>query len=187
MLRLTNLANKYQRRTLRVLYGNTQAYPYDAQLDSGFNRNTMFTPAGGVAQKAAILPGLAAVKKAGEVVTLATGAWATGTAQYRPFGLFANYVGGELSDIPSDFDRVGIWRGVGSVFELLAPVWDDTGLSAVATAEDGTAGKEVYLTPGDTTGQLKLQAQADPGDAINTAARLMTRLSANAIVIELLV
>ena len=187
MLRLTTLANVYQRRTLRVLYGNTQAYPYDAQLDPAFNRNVMFTPAGGSAQQAAIIPGLAAVKEAGEMVTLATTAWASGTAQYRPFGLFANYVGGNLSDIPSDFDRVGVWRGVNAVFELLAPAWDDTGLATAAGAETGAASTEVYLAPTDTTGQLKALAGADPGDIVNTTARLMTRLSANAIVIELLV
>lgn len=186
MLRLTNLANKYQRRTLRVLYGNTQAYPYDAQLDDSFNRATMFTPNGGSAQKAAIYPGLVAIKEAGEVVKLA-GAWAVTSAQYRPFGLFANFVGGELSDIPSDFDRVGVWRGVGSVYEILAPVFDPTNLSTDATDEDGTAANEAYMAA-NAEGQLaSLDVDADPSYAVNTAARLMSYLSANAIIVELLV
>lgn len=188
MLRLTNLANKYQRRTLRVLYGNTQAYPYDAQLDSTFDRTAgALSGAGAITgAKAAILPGLVAVKKAGEVVTLA-GAWALTTAQFRPFGLFANYVGGELSDIPSDFDRVGVWRGAGSVYEVLAPAFDDTNLATDAAAEDGTAAAEVYLGSG-AKGQLALSdTDTDPNYVVNTAARLMTHLSSNAIVVELLV
>ena len=180
MLRLTNLANKYQRRTLRVLYGQTQAYPYDAQLDSGFSRTTMFVPNGGSAQKAAIYPGLVAVKKAGEVVTLSG---ARGTNQ-RAFGLFANFVGGELSDFPTDFDRVGVWRGVGSVYEILAPVFDDTSLSTDAAAEDGTVANEVYLNS-NSVGQLV--ADSPGAYTVSDTARLMTRLSANAIVVELLV
>ena len=179
MLRLTNLANKYQRRTLRVLYGNTQAYPYDAQLDPNFDR-TAGALSGADAltgAKAAILPGLVAVKLAGEVVTTATNAWTAASAQFRPFGLFANYVGGELSDIPTDFDRVGVWRGVGSVYEVLAPSFDDTNLSTDAAAEDGTAAKEVYLTNG-AKAQLAISPSfaSDPGNPVNTAARLMTRL-----------
>ncbi len=190
MLRLTNLANKYQRRTLRVLYGQTQAYPYDAQLDSGFVRTggaiegTATT--GITGSKAAILPGLVAVKKAGEVVTVA-GAWAATTAQFRPFGLFANFVGGELSDIPSDFDRVGVWRGTGSVYEILAPAFDDTNLATDASDEDGTATQEAYLYS-NAKGQLaSADVDADPAYLVNTAARLLTRLSANAVVVELLV
>lgn len=181
MLRLTNLANKYQRRTLRVLYGNTQAYPYDTQLDPAFDR-TQGALAGANAitgAKAAILPGLVATKKSAETVTVAT-TWASSR---RDFGLFANYVGGELSDIPTDFDRVGVWRGVGSVYEILAPVWDDTNLATYATAEDGTAVHEVYMNSG-SKGQL---VGSQGADVINNTARLVTRLSANAIVVELLV
>lgn len=182
MLRLTNLQNKYQRRTLRVLYGNTQAYPYDAQLDSSFDR-TQGALAGTNAitgAKAAILPGQVAVKKAGEVVTVSG---ARGTNQ-RPFGLFANFVGGDLSDIPSDFDRVGVWRGAGSVFEILAPAFDDTGLASDASAEDGTVANEVYL---NSSSKGVLVAATAGAYTVSEAARLMTRLSSNAVIVELLV
>jgi hypothetical protein len=183
MLRLTNLANKYNRRTLRALYGQTQAYPYDVQLSSAFSR-TAGALSGGTAitgAKSAILPGQVATKLAGEVVTVAG---ATDTE--RAFGLFANFVGGEMSDIPSDFDRVGVWRGQGGVFEILAPAFDDTGLSAAASAEDGTDETEVYLKP-SAKGQLVLTATGSPGQAFGNTARLMTRLSSNAVVVELLV
>lgn len=183
MLRLTNLANKYQRRTLRVLYGQTQAYPYDAQLSPSFTR-TAGALSGGTAitgAKAAILPGLVAIKLAGEVVTVA-GALDT----ERAFGLFANYVGGEMSDIPSDFDRVGVWRGAGSVYEVLAPAFDDTTLSTYAAAEDGTDETETYFKS-NAKGQLTAAAPANPGSAFGQTARLMKRLSANAVIVELLV
>jgi len=181
MLRLTNLANKYQRRTLRPLYAQTQAYPYDAQLDAAFDRSVMFDSAAPAvaASKAAILPGLVASKLAGETVTLSV----SGAGTDRDFGLFANFVGGELSDIPSDFDRVGVWRGAGSVFELLAPVFEDTGLATAAGNEAGTAATEVYGI-GNAKGQLVFSAGAS--DTEDTA-RLIKYLSANAIIVELLV
>lgn len=190
MLRLTNLANKYQRRTLRVLYGNTQAYPYDAQLDPSFDR-TQGALAGTHAisgAKAAILPGLVAVKKAGEVVTPDYVTWTTGAGAARPFGLFANYVGGELSDIPTDFDRVGVWRGVGSVYEILAPVFDDTNLASDQTSEAGTGATEVYLAPNENSDVDARLGALTPGSyTVNTTARLMSHLSSNAVIVELLV
>lgn len=179
MLRLTNLANKYERRTLRALYSQTQGYPYDVQLASTFNRNVMWAGASGT--KAAIYPGLVATKTVGETVTLAN---ANTQPNARPFGLFANYVGGELSDIPPDFDRVGVWRGAGSVYQILAPVFDDTGLAAAAAGETGNdAANEVYLVP-NANGALTLDAGAR---GANETARLIRRLSSRAIIVELLV
>jgi len=189
MLRLTSLANKYQKRTLRVLYGNTQAYPYDAQLDPSFDR-TQGALAGSnsiAGALAAILPGQVAVKKAGEVVTPVGHAWATSTYDYRAFGLFGEFVGGTLSDIDASFDRVGVWRGIGSVYEILAPVFDDTGLASNAAAEDGTGAQEVYLTA-NTKAQLTNQTvTVGPYISPGQTARLLNRLSSNAIIVELLV
>lgn len=188
MIRLTSLANKYERRGLRVLYSNTQATPYDAQLDPNFDRTAgALSGANAITgAKSAILPGQVAIKKAGEVVTVA-GAWAASTAQFRPFGLFANFVGGELSDFPTDFDRVGVWRGVNSVYEVLAPAFDDTNLATDSTDEDGTAANEVYMVS-NAKGQLSSEdTDADPAYLVNAAGRLMTRLSSEAIVVELLV
>lgn len=182
MLRLTTLSNQYLRRTLRVLYNQTRAYPYDVQLDPAFNRNAGALSGGTsiTGAQAAILPGLVAVKEAGEVVTPAYS-----LSTQRAFGLFANFVGGTLSDIPSDFDRVGVWRGSGSVYEILAPCWNDTNLATYAAAEDGTAAHEVYFTTTDATARLTAAQGADAGD--NTVARLISRLSANAVIVELLV
>ncbi len=190
MLRLVNLSNKYVRRTLRVLYGQTQATPYDVQLSSSFTRTggaiAGTATTGITGSLSAILPGLVATKVSGEVVTPAT-TWAENR---RDFGLFANFVGGEITDIPSDFDRVGVWRGPGSVYELLAPSFDTTDLSTDDAAEDGTADKEVYLNA-NAKAQLKDGGEGlfgtTVGLGVNSTARLIDYLSANAIVVELLV
>lgn len=194
MLRLTSLANKYQRRTLRVLYGQTQAYPYDAQLDATFVRTggaiegTATTGITGA--KAAILPGQVAVWSGLEKVNTVAHAWAAATYDYRAAGLFANFVGGELTDFPSEFDRVGVWRGVGSVYEVLAPAFDDTNLSADSAAIDGTAAAEVYLTANVKSQLSTLGAGAWLVEGTPNApqtARLLNRLSSSALVVELLV
>lgn len=185
MLRLTSLANKYQRRTLRPLYAQTQAYPYDAQLVSTFDRSAATFDLG--TTTAAIIPGIVAGKVVGETVDVAVA-----NDNARSFGLFANFVGGELSDIPSDFDRVGVWRGAGGVFELLAPAFDDTGLSTETDAEDGAAANEVYMAPNASGALVVAQDAAGwaggiAADDNNITARTLRRLSANAIIVELLV
>lgn len=178
MLRLTSLSNKYARRTLRALHAQTQAYPYPARLSSTVDRSltnpfTLTAHAG----KAAIWPGQVAEKLVGNVVQVQ----ATGEATARPFGLFANFVGGSLSDIPAEDDNVGVWRGPGAVFEILAPAFVDTGASALAAAEAGTVATEVFGVA-DATGRIAFDAGARAnGDVV----RLLARYSANAVEVEL--
>lgn len=181
MLRLTKLSNKNKRRTLKALYAQTQGYPYGATLSAAFDR-TAGALSGGNAitgAKSAILPGLVAVKLAGEVVTVSGAAG----ANQRAFGLFANFVGGEMDEL-SDSDAVGVWRGAGSVFEVLAPAFDDTGLPAATSAEVGTVATEVYMNS-NAKGQLVAAAAGAKG--VSSAARAVNRLSANAAIVELLV
>lgn len=187
MLRLTNLSNVYRKRTLRVLYGNTQAYPYAATLSANFDRTaTQVTGA-----KCAILPGSVAVKQVGEIVTLAGSTEGSAptveTVKVRPFGLFANFVGGELDELGS-FTEVGVWRGVGSVYEILAPAFDSTDLSADAALETGEDDTEVYLAA-TSTGVLGENDSLEVpfADDLHAAARLISFLSLNAIIVELLV
>lgn len=195
MLRLTNLSNVYKRRTLRVLYGNTQAYPYAATLSSFFDR----TAGGQLAvtnSKATINPGSVAVKLVGEIVTLAgstEGANPTvETAAVRPFGLFANFVGGELDELGTAVE-VGVWRGVGSVYEVLAPAFDaagGVGMSVAAAAEAGSAAtNDVTNLVAAADGRLVQDSLAvSPYVASHrAAARLISYLSANAIIVESLV
>ncbi|MDE2103910.1 MAG: hypothetical protein KGL39_42130 [Patescibacteria group bacterium] len=191
MLRLgTDLTDAFARRELRVLYGQTQAYPYAAQLDSSFDR-TQGAYAGTNAitgARGAIFPGLVAVKTTGENVTLPAHAWATTTYDYRPFGLFADYVGGTWGmNFPSTWTQIGVWRGIGSVYELLAPAFDTTSLSTYAAAEDGTAAKEVYLSS-NVKGQLSAAVTGQgPYVSPMPSHRLVDYLSANAIIVESLV
>lgn len=181
MLRLTKLANKNLRRTLKAQYAQTQAYPYAALLDP------LFDPTAGAlagtnaisGAKAAILPGLVAKKQAGEQVTVSYG----NNANQRAFGLFANFVGGDMDELFGSLN-VGVWRGAGGVFELLAPAYSDTGLAAEAVAEAGTGVTEVYFDAG-TNGQLT--AAAAGVKVTSSTARLISRLSANAVIVELLV
>ena len=190
MLRLgTDLTQIFTRRNLRVLYGQTQAYPYAAQLDASFDR-TQGAYAGTNAitgANAAIMPGLVATKKSGETVTLADANTVSGgKTPTRDFGLFADYVGGTAgSNFPATWSQIGVWRGVGSVYELLAPVFSTANsLSTLASSEDGTAANEVYLNS-NAKGQLEA-----PGGAtfvVSDTARLISYLSANAIIVELLI
>lgn len=175
MLRLRNLSNKNRRRTLRALYAQTQATPYAARLDDAFDR-TVEQVAGA---KTAILPGSVMVKLAGEVATL-SGAHAAGQ---RAMGLCANFVGGEMDEL-GDEREIGVYRGPASVFEVLSPAFDDTGLAAAATAEAGTPASEVHMNSG---ADGRLVTAGAGASAIGTTARLIERLSDKAIIIELLV
>ena len=88
MLRLKNLANKYQKRTCRPLYANTQATPYAASLATTFRATdgSLQLPASGdttplgtrtaaaYTSKGSLLPGMVAVRVTGtETVGIATG------------------------------------------------------------------------------------------------------------------
>jgi hypothetical protein len=191
MQRLTKLSNKWQKRTLRVLYGQTQAYPYGATLDpslrnsdKSFRKPLSTDSTGGgfpltrsadaYTLKNGLVPGTVVVKGAGEGIVVANGA----NAAVKPFGLLANFVGGELDDT-ADENSVGVWRGIDSVYEVLAPAFDDTGLATAYTS--ATAGNPV-----------KLYAQADgrlgatsPGGSALVVAELVERVSQARIVIDL--
>lgn len=196
MLRLTSLANKNLRRTLRALYAQTQAYPYAATLDPYFVTGAGITAGAlswtgtspAAAQKAALLPGMAMIKEVGEMVTVAGGnnvygSGASWGSNQRAFGLCANFVGGQMDELYGS-NQVGVWRGGGGVFELLAPVFNTLNLATEAAAEVGTVATEVYLDP-NTYGQLTVDSAGQK--AVSSTARLITYLSANAIEIELLV
>jgi hypothetical protein len=184
MLRLTNLRNQFQKRTLRVLYGQTQAYPWAGTLDpllrntdgsfrqplSGENQNGMgartanaFTFLGG------LVPGQVMTKGAGEGFLVHNG------LTVRPAGLLGQFVGGELDDL-KDNNEIGVWRGPDSLVELLYPAFDDTGLAtAYASA---TAGAPVTM---------KVQPDGRLGSAGSgaTVGYLVERRSAGVIVVEL--
>jgi len=117
------------------------------------------------------------VKGVNEQVVVATGA----NAAIRPFGLLANFVGGTIDDIKGN-NEVGVWRGPDSVYDILAPAFDDTGLAAAYAA--ATPGNPVKLFAG-TDGRLS--ATSGNGGSAIPVALLIDRPSAARITIDLLV
>lgn len=207
MLRLKNLSNKYQKRLIRPIYAQTQATPYATSLDdqtltgnaatgrTSFRNGdgSRYLPKSGdtsplgtrsadaFTTKGSLASGLVMVRTVGEKVAVATG---VDSAAERPFGLLANFVGGDLDDL-GDENTVGVWRGAQhAFFEILAPAFDDTagdGITAAVTAS--LAGGTANLYAG-TDGRLFYDASQGNRIAV---ARLIERPSASRILIELLV
>jgi hypothetical protein len=189
MLRITNLSNAMQKRTLRVLHGQTQATPYAGTLHAALrNADGSFraplatdsSPLDYTANTFTLQGGLAAgtvmVKGPGESFLPARG----GNNTDRPFGLLANFVGGTLDDL-KDSNEIGVWYGPGSVYEVLYPAFDDTGLAAAYAA--ATPGAPVLLYAG-TDARL---IGTSPGGSAIPVAELIERRSAAVIQIKLLV
>jgi hypothetical protein len=114
-----------------------------------------------------------------------------GATTVNAFGLLANFVGGNLDEL-GDENNVGVWYGKDSVYEVLAPAFNDTGLAAAYGS--ATAGQPVYLFAG-IDGRLGVEAQSGGGNvqeptAVGTGdavAELIERSSASKIKIKLLV
>jgi hypothetical protein len=151
MLRVRNIRNQYNKRFIRPLYAQTQATPYAAVLDDSLRDavTNNYT-----------LPAAAFKYLSGLVP------------------LLANFVGGELDDL-GDENYVGVWRGPDSVFEILAPGFDDTGLSAAWDAS--TTGIPVPLYAG---ADGRLVYIASPAGA-QVVAELIERPNANRIIVDL--
>lgn len=204
MLHLKNLSDKYQKRTLRVEYGQTQATPYDLELDPSF-RNTdgsfrlplstdtaTVVPSGGAAAapftrsanafslKNGLVPGTVMILTSGEYAAVATGA----DAATHPFGLLANFVGGNIDDV-GDENKISAWRGSDSTYSLLAPAFLDAGVG-------GTSMSSAYTTAVNSGSSVLLYACTDgrlsnfaTPSARTPVARLIQRVSASRIVIDL--
>jgi hypothetical protein len=188
MLRVRNISNQYQKRTIRPLYAQTQATPYAAVLDpslrntDGSFRAPVAADSAPLARSAAsallqggLIPGVVVAKGAGEGVVVHNG-----VAGVRAFGLLANFVGGTIDDL-GDENNVGVWRGPDSVFEILAPAFNDTGLAAAYAA--ATPGNPVRLYAG-TDGRLAASAPGGATEA-DVVALLIERSSVGKIVIDL--
>src|SRR3954470_17778653 len=163
MLRLKNLSNKYQKRLIRPEYAHTQATPYAATIHSSLRdattgdiRAPLSGDTGGGATnplttrtdkafvlKNSLIPGLVTVRVAGtEQVAIGSGA----NVAEQPFGLLANFIGGDLDEgFSGDTlqNEVGAWRGPDSTYSLLAPAFNDAALdttgAGIASAQTLTA------------------------------------------------
>jgi len=135
------------------------------------------TGADGAAGAAAIWPGavltLTDQGQASEIVELAD------DDSDRPFGLSANFVGGTMDEL-NGHPEIGAWRGRGGVFEVLAPVF--------ASNVDANSNMLGVASSSTVPGQLDEVTVTD-SDAGTTlaAARIISALSAKAIIVELVV
>lgn len=196
MIRAGKLSNKFQKRTLRVVFGQTQAYPYSAVLDSTFRAadGSIVVPviagsanpqrqAPAFLLKGGLVPGTVVVLNPNgtnpEGVKVACGekpgAGPDQNVGETPFGLLANFVGGELDEV-GDNDEIGVWRsGQGGVFELLAPAF---GTVAQLTAR---AGQRTPLYAG-TDGRVTTVA---PDATSAVVANLLAVFGTSRILIDL--
>jgi hypothetical protein len=194
MLNIRNLSNMFQKRLIRPVLAQTQGTPYPGVLDpslrntDGSFRAPLSSDVTPVARSAnafvlqgGLVPGTVMVKSAGDSFVVATGA----ATSERPFGLLGNFVGGTLDDL-RDNNEIGVWYGPGSVYELLAPAFNDGGLAAAYAA--ATPGQPVLLYAG-ADGRLAQPTVLVNNNATNKlpVAELVERSSAAKIVVKLLV
>lgn len=151
MLR-TKLATSYIKRTIRPLYGWTQATPKSCYLDPAWDRSVQ------------IWPGMVMQRSGGDLVTLLG-------AGGEPYGLSALYVGGDGIDEPLDagVNAFAVWvLGPDAEFEILAPAFD-TG-ATFTDPVDGTSLKVTGSTAGANRGKIV------PMGATNAASTAIGRL-----------
>jgi hypothetical protein len=172
----TRLSNNYIKRTIRPLYGWTQATPKATFLDAAWDRTTP------------IYPGMAMTKTIGDNVTLCgagSGAGGVGTAANNiPIGLAALYVGGDGIDEPLDagINTFAVWTLTPDAeFEILAPAFDTTADWAGADAGDGNEDLVYVATAAGYIGKLTLTGVHSPTTA--PIARLIRVASATKIII----
>lgn len=113
---------------------------------------------------------------AGEYVAVANGA----NSAVQPMGLLGQWCGGTFDNIGTS-NQVGVWMGPDSVYELLAPAWNDATVAAAFSAAG--AGQQTLLYAG-TDGRLTYTAT--PGSQV-AVARVMDRPSAARLVIQMLI
>lgn len=162
MLR-TRLNKSYIKRTIRPLYGWTQATPASCFLDPTWDRSVD------------IYPGMVMMRLKGEQVSLIDG---TGD----PYGLASLYVGGDGIDEPLDagINAFSCWvLAADAEFEILAPAFD-TAQSWVDSAD----GADVMVHAGTTgANRGKLVPAGTAGASTAAVARLLKVNSATKITI----
>jgi hypothetical protein len=163
MLRANNQTRLFQKRTIRPLYGWHSAVPYACFLDTAAVSTTV------------VYPGQVAVKTTGEQMD-----YSRGGAGEVPFGLFNNFINGDMDDLGGGTE-IGVWTGSrDSVFEILAgPSVSETPLANVT-----------WTTLNATRGGVALYADAN-GRLTNVAggglevARLIEAVSNTKIIVQL--
>jgi len=183
----SNILITAQKRLIRPAYAQTQGFPYAAYLDpslrnsDGSIRIPQATDTSPVPRSAdaftyegSLVPGTVMVRTSGESACVAGG----GTAGIDPWGLLGQWVGGTFDNLGQN-NEIGLWMGFDSVYDLLAPAWNDTGLAAaIAAAGPGT---DVLLYAG-TDGRLTYLSS--PGSAV-PIAKVIERWSNARLTVQL--
>lgn len=196
MQRLRNLSEIYQKRLVRGEYAHHQATPYACPLDPSFfntdgsiraplaaDSTPLQRSANAFTLNNSLTPGLCMTRTVGEAVAVSTGST---TVAERPFGLLANWIGGDFDEIgPQNVGSgsVGVWQGPDATFTLIAPAFNPTGLSAAYTASQ-TTGVPVNLYAG-TDGRLVYVAS--PTGTQVAVARLINFPATSRITVQMIV
>jgi hypothetical protein len=185
----SNINLTAQKRLIRVVEGQTQATPYAGYLDPSLRntdgsiripKETDTTPVArekeAFTYQNSLTPGLVMVKTTGENYTVA----ASPAEAVRPAGLLAQWVGGVFDGVKQT-NEIAVWQGVDSVYDLLAPAWNDEGLAAAVSA--AAAGKAPLLYAGKDG---RLTYISSPGSRV-AVAEVIDRPSSSVLRIKLLV
>jgi hypothetical protein len=164
----TRLNNSYIKRTIRPLYGWTQATPKSVFLDAAWDRSVP------------IYPGMVMMRTLGENVSL------VGATTSIPYGLSALYVGGDGIDEPLDvgMNVFAVWvLTPDAEFEVLAPAFDST--QTWTDPGDGTETLIYGAATGTGRGKLALATNGSVVTALTSqpVARLLKVNSATKITI----
>jgi hypothetical protein len=160
MLRTRNLSYLFAKRSLQPRLAFTQATPYPGFADLTSIGTTV------------IVPGMVAAKTTGEMFKLAT------LVGDIPFGLFGNYVNGNLDDLNGG-SEISVWRGgPDAEFEIYADALDAT--IVWTTYDAASAGSQLLYH--NVAGKL---SNANLGATQHAIARLVTAPSVNKIIVTL--
>jgi len=161
------LGSEYVKRTIRPLYGWTQATPKSVYLDPAWDRSVD------------IYPGMCMMRSGGDLVTLING---TG----YPAGLAAEYIGGDGIDeiLERPVNVTAIWvLGPDAEFEILAPAFDDSLTWTDPT--DGTGTLVHAWATGTSRGKLAPAGATKASHTLTTrpVGRLVKVVSSQKIVV----
>lgn len=166
MIRSNKASRAFQKRTIRPLYAWHSAVPYAAFLDTA------------AVSTAILYPGQVAVKTTGEQMDYAR------ANTDIPFGLFNNFINGDMDDLGGGTE-IGVWvGGSDAVFEVLAgPSSTETPLDPTVTWTSFNAtrgGAPIYST---SAGRLTTDGTAK-GSGFRVAT-LIEAVSNNKIIVQL--
>jgi len=172
----TSLATNYLKRTVRPLYGWTQATPKSGYLDPAWTRAV------------AIWPGFVMTKTVGNNYTLIGSATGGTDVDNQPAGLVSQFIGGAGIDdlLESGVNALSIWvLGPDAEFEILAPAFSANSDWAAADNGEGVDTLVYANTAGVGQGQLCLVGDSTASAALSTnaVARLVQVESTNSIII----